>query len=175
MQDAVKEAFASVGIDFVARNHGIKEKQSAPEIGLCASAIYGEDFDSITWDFGVDKEPWQRAFYAHRVALASSNRPALIHHGIIGKRHIPLVMEVLVALENMGMPVLTNDPGLESWQLKQLPDSLNITDDDMGKMLPPNLEFFRCGNGIEKNHNKKGGKNTGSGLCSRERFDRRCW
>ena len=41
MEDAVQEVFASVGIEFLARNHAIKEKQSAPETGLCAEAIGG--------------------------------------------------------------------------------------------------------------------------------------
>lgn len=171
LQDAVKESFASVGIDFEARNHGMREKQSAPEIGWCAKAIYGTEFDSMVWDFQADKEPWQRAFYAHRIALASQNRPALIHQGILGKGHAVETLRILKRLEEMGMPVLISDPKLENQQIALIPDSLHMSDEQVVQKLPPNLQFFRCGRGVEKNHGKKGGKNTGSGSCTKMQWD----
>lgn len=170
LQEAAKEVFASVGIDFIARNHGIRGIASAPESALCASAIYGQDFDSITWDFQIDKEKdtWNKAMYAHRAALASKNRPALIHRAIW---YPPAVLEFLTTLEETGMPVLINDPQLEKLQLREIPDSLNMAESEVTSLLPPNLQYFRCGKGIERNHNKKGGKNTGQGNCSMYQFD----
>jgi hypothetical protein len=51
MERTVKDVFASVGIDFIGKNYAMGGTASAPEIALCAEAIFGSDPDAVSWDF----------------------------------------------------------------------------------------------------------------------------
>lgn len=51
MERTAKDVFASVGIDFIGKNYAMGGTSSAPEVALCAEAIYGSDPDAVSWDF----------------------------------------------------------------------------------------------------------------------------
>jgi hypothetical protein len=51
MERAIKDVFASVGIEFIGKNYAMGGMTSAPEIALCAEAIFGSDTDAVSWDY----------------------------------------------------------------------------------------------------------------------------
>jgi len=54
LEETVKEAFASIGIQFIARNHAMGGNvASSPEIALCMESIFGSDIDILTHDFNA--------------------------------------------------------------------------------------------------------------------------
>ena len=51
LQDTAEGAFQSLGINFQARNFGMGQYNSAPELGLCMNEVFGDDIDVLLWDF----------------------------------------------------------------------------------------------------------------------------
>ena len=48
-----REAFQSVGMDFIAKNYAIGGYPSGAELALCLESVYGQHFDLFSWDFGM--------------------------------------------------------------------------------------------------------------------------
>ena len=53
LEETVKDTFATMGINFVAKNRGIGGYGSGPELAFCLESVYGSDIDILSWDFGI--------------------------------------------------------------------------------------------------------------------------
>jgi len=51
LQDTVEKAFNALGIEFIAKNYGMGQYASGPELGLCMNEVFGDDIDVLVWDF----------------------------------------------------------------------------------------------------------------------------
>ena len=71
MEMTVRDAFSSVGVNFVSRNHGMRGVVSTPELAFCNEAVYGKDVDVLNWDFTVTE-----ARDAHRIMLWTARTAA---------------------------------------------------------------------------------------------------
>lgn len=49
----MKHIFAAIGINFVGKNYAMGGTASAPEVALCSQSIFGDDIDSLVWDYGM--------------------------------------------------------------------------------------------------------------------------
>jgi hypothetical protein len=53
LDDTARDAFAAVGLHFVAKNQGIYNFPSGPALSLCMNKVYGSDIDVLSWDFAL--------------------------------------------------------------------------------------------------------------------------
>lgn len=109
---------------------------------------------------------WKFLLYGYRAALRSrididaskgsktnENDPTRIPHrpsfvGVhINKYHVSVLKE----LEDMGMTVLAMDETYNKDHLQEaIPDTAEIGDDKKVAEMPPYVQYFKCGNQIEK-------------------------
>lgn len=47
----MEKAFNALGIEFIAKNYGMGQYASGPELGLCMNEVFGDDIDVLVWDF----------------------------------------------------------------------------------------------------------------------------
>jgi hypothetical protein len=47
LQDTVEKAFNALGIEFIAKNYGMGQYASGPELGLCMNEVFGDDIDVL--------------------------------------------------------------------------------------------------------------------------------
>lgn len=59
LQDTVGDAFRSLGVRFEARNYGMGQYSSGPELGLCMREVFGDDIDALMWDFASLQPSWE--------------------------------------------------------------------------------------------------------------------
>ena len=168
MERGVKDVFRSVGIDFVGRNHAMGGMNSAPQLALCNEAVYGNDADVITWDFGMTdgKAHWKTNFFASRTGL-HSNRP--IHFSIGNRgRNYKNRMGMLKLAEEAGVPTLQLLPNVEADVAVAVPDSFGLSDEELAK-LGPYARYFKCKGALEK-EDKCGDLKYNVNVCPNRRF-----
>ena len=61
LQDTVESAFRTLGIIFQAKNYGMGQYSSGPELGLCMNEVFGDDIDVLMWDFASLQPSWEPA------------------------------------------------------------------------------------------------------------------
>lgn len=148
MERGAKDAFRAIGIDFVGRNYAMGGMDSAPQIALCNEAIFGQDADVISWDFGMTdgKVHWKTTLFASRTGL-HSNRP--VHFSINnGGRNYKGRMAALKLAEDAGVPALQLHPAVEEAVFRGIPDSFGLSDEDL-KKLGPYAQYFKCKGAVE--------------------------
>ena len=59
LQDTVESAFRTLGINFQAKNYGMGQYSSGPELGLCMNEVFGDDIDVLMWDFASLQPSWE--------------------------------------------------------------------------------------------------------------------
>ena len=144
LQKTVQAHFAALGIHFEAKNYGMGNYNSAPELALCMNEIYGDDIDVLMWDFASlqpSSEPVRKSvLWAHRAGIHPT-RPILFSYDSFGERFVKLQ-----EFDGIGS-MLMNADALENIRQRSIPDS-NAVEDPIHD-LPEAIRYYRCGQSIE--------------------------
>jgi len=138
LQDTVEDAFASFGIRFQAKNFGMGQYSSGPELGLCMNEVFGDDIDVLMWDFGSlqpDWEPTRRSVLWSNRAGLHPTRPILFSYDSFGERFL--------SLSEGDTGTILMDADVMQARRKQAPDSNVVLN------LPDALSDYRCGPTLE--------------------------
>jgi hypothetical protein len=165
MERAVKDIFATVGLNFIGRNYAMGGTSSAPEIAMCVKEIFGTDIDVLSWDTGMTDG---RNFagmqqYFLRAAMLP-NRPAFVALHMGGSRQ-----NLMKELEEIGLTSLVLDPGEESEKINAIPDTTGLTDEEVAEM-PIFVRNFKCGKQIEKGDPGCGSEKWNATMCNSRKF-----
>jgi hypothetical protein len=163
MERDVKDVFASVGIDFEARNYAMGGTGSSPEMALCFEQVFGLDVDMFSWDYGMLEagSTLRLLHYGYRGGL-SRGRPAMV--GInVGDSDRGTREGLLALLEDAGMPVFYQNN--DAWEAMKdaIPETQGLSADQL-KGLPEYVRNFKCGGALE----------TGDPFCSDEKYSTIC-
>ena len=163
MANAIQDAMASVGIDFVAKNYAMRYHPAAPELALCSASIYGHGYDSIAYDFayGDDDSAWKAALFVNRAALAvkhgTGQQPEQLP-GVffllgllvpIGVQKLKYQIDLIDEYEKSGLAVLATDMKIERLRYGTLPDTELVKSNTDWEAMPPNVRNLKCGKDVE--------------------------
>jgi len=159
MERDLKDVFASIGIDFEARNYAMGGTASATIISMCWKEVFGTDVDFFSWDYGMTDggDVSSLLHYTYRGALSES-RPAmmLIHYdGRQGRTRL----ETVKSLEEIGLAAFHGSQKPEQAMKGNFPDSAGLSTEDLDA-LPEYVRNYKCGTSIEK----------GDPFCGTEKF-----
>jgi len=134
LEKNIKPIFESLDIDFYAKNYAISAMYSAPEYALCLNAIFGNELDSLVWDFGLTdgRNTWYYELYAQRAGVHPGH-PILFS---FDPKHKALDASYL---EEAGMGRFLTIPDTSSF-----PNSDELEGSEFVK-LPDGVRYFRCG------------------------------
>jgi len=158
MERAAAPLFAAVGLKFEARNYAMGAHRSGPELAMCAAAIYGNDYDVVSWDFAqTDKRSLKKSeLFLYRALLGidrdRDRRPAafIMEAGGKGPDVQSLLKNGAAVLEEVGLKGATT----------RVPDSAGV-DEIRVREMPSFVRNFRCGRSVE----------SGDPRCADEKFD----
>lgn len=145
MEEIVKVAFDSVGINFVARNHAIAGVGSAPELSLCMESVYGKDIDVLMWDFGrTERLSYHKVnLFGYRAAVHPST-PAIVVMDSSAGEHWRRFQN----LEELGLSAILMDEAVMSHVLNgRLPDASST--DFVREGVTEAVQHFICKGYIE--------------------------
>lgn len=139
IHDIVHDVFTSVGLDFKATNFAMGGMRSGPELCLCMEAVYGNDIDVLSWDFGMTdgRDSWKLSCWGSR-ASALPSRPVLALIDGSASRFAQLR-----PFESQG--------GMATFQMDFSRLSKVVTDalSDSEEELTPAVKYLVCGKKIE--------------------------
>jgi hypothetical protein len=170
LDDTAGDAFKAVGLNLVAKNHGVYNFPSGPALSLCMNSVYGSDIDILAWDFALADGDFQyRASLFGMRATMHPSKPLLmmLDESINerGKQYFGVEGKVGVAL--------FDTLSLQEVVAGQLPDSAQLSHPEQ---LPPALRFFQCNGAIEGHyHCVDGSKHhvcnqENGGICRDNKF-----
>lgn len=138
MERTVQEAFATVGLEFVAVNLGIDGFGSGLEGALCMDSLYGLDVDFLSWDFASTdgSQSYRAALWGVR-AERHPNHPLLV---MLDSNDSSRWGRLNRMDGRVGI-ALMDQLALQSFRLKYLPDSARFTNPEQ---LPPALQYYQC-------------------------------
>ena len=136
LEKNIKPIFESLDIDFYAKNYAFSGMFSAPEYALCLNAIFGNELDSLVWDFGISdgRYTWYYELYAQRAGVHPGH-PILFSFD-------PKHKALDVYLEEAGMGRFLMIPDASSF-----PNSDELEESELMK-LPNGVRYYQCG--VEK-------------------------
>lgn len=162
MQQYAKPAFKAVGLEFVAKNYAMGAYAGNMELSLCLEAIYGQNFDVLSWDFGMidGRNYFGLSLFINRLMLMAhkwslqkpsdtkspkfSFLPILHLIGPEGTRK-----EILSQAEDLGMGSVIFDFNKMNNHVKTtVPDA--TADENSQILLPESIAYLVCGGDIEK-------------------------
>lgn len=136
LEKNIKPIFESLDIDFYAKNYAFSAMFSAPEYAMCLNAIFGNELDSLVWDFAITdgRLTWYYELYAQRAGVHPGH-PILFsfdpkHKALDGY------------LEEAGMGRFLMIPDTSSF-----PKSDELEESELMK-LPNGVRYYQCG--VEK-------------------------
>uniref|UniRef100_A0A7S3DMP1 Uncharacterized protein n=1 Tax=Entomoneis paludosa TaxID=265537 RepID=A0A7S3DMP1_9STRA len=142
LMQKIPDLFDAAGMNFEAKPHAMGSTSSGNEIALCIKEVFGQDFDLISWDYGMTtgKAMSKAELFLYRASL-SPNRPALVM--LNGNRYSSIMQE----MRDFGMPsfLMSSSARVEM----QFPDTDGKTPEEIDQM-PTHVRAFRCGKGVEK-------------------------
>lgn len=122
---------------------------SGLELSMCSEAVYGNDVDFLSWDFGItDGAAIARLLHYFYRASLSPGRPAILGLNMDG-RYGSSRVDQLSSLEKMGMSAFWMNPTTVTAMNAAIPDTLGMPEDDI-KALPDFVRNFKCSGQIEK-------------------------
>ena len=135
---------------------------SGPEISMCSQAVFGQDIDVISWDYGMTDGNFYTSLlhYFYRAGL-NPGRPviAALH---VGGRNKGGRFDRMRELEAMGLAAFGHDADDDELHemIEGVPDSIPLSDEDLAA-LPKYVRNFKCGDRIE----------SGDPFCGSEKFN----
>eukprot|EP00529_Nitzschia_sp_RCC80_P041568 CAMPEP_0113512950 /NCGR_PEP_ID=MMETSP0014_2-20120614/39601_1 /TAXON_ID=2857 /ORGANISM="Nitzschia sp." /LENGTH=776 /DNA_ID=CAMNT_0000409319 /DNA_START=26 /DNA_END=2352 /DNA_ORIENTATION=- /assembly_acc=CAM_ASM_000159 len=162
MERDVKDVFASIGIEFEARNYAMGGTGSSPELALCFDQIFGPDVDMFSWDYGMLEAgtTLRLLHYGYRGGL-SRGRPAMVGIQIDGDRGVR--EQLLGVLENAGMSVFYQNTDDWDAMKEAIPETQGLNAEQL-RSLPEYVRNFKCAGAIEK----------GEPFCNDEKYTDLC-
>uniref|UniRef100_A0A7S4AII6 Uncharacterized protein n=1 Tax=Pseudo-nitzschia australis TaxID=44445 RepID=A0A7S4AII6_9STRA len=150
MEGDIKDAFASIGIEFEGRNYAMGGTPSATDVSMCWEQIFGQDVDFFSWDYGMTdgNDPVKLFHYSYRGGV-SKNRPAamIIHYNGRAARNR---LGAFQTLEEMGMPTFHANEESMTTMRDAFPDSSGFSTIEEINTLPEYVRNYKCGTSIEK-------------------------
>ena len=139
-----------IGWNVETRNYAMGGMASAPEVALCAEQIFGNDFDFLSWDYGMtDGGSTDILLYLWRANLVG-NHPILFLVNGKGKD------SRFKILEDLGGAGYKSDQDL----LKNVP----VTTPDNIDSLPRFVQYLKCMEG------EKEVVETGNNICGPHKY-----
>jgi len=167
MEDSVKDAFAAVGVDFIARNYAMAGYTSAPELSMCMESVYGTDVDILAWDFGLQEQ----GVGVEQLSLWASRAGVHPTHPILMLIDTPTPKYVttnnnnnnnnnnndrwsqLLRFEEAGMGTILMDQSKNHLYVDRIPESMVVGSDGGGsdgqQHVPTLLRNFKCYGNLE--------------------------
>ena len=155
LANRIRPLFDALQVGFAGRNYGMSATAAAPELSMCSAAVYGQDVDVITWDFGLTdgRVYWKMAYYFWRMATASSSSssakagvvPAMLALfpgdttrgvGSVGGKRIVGLQDLYQA----NFPVLVENEN--EW--KKIKTTIPTSATSSPEALPPAIRNFKC-------------------------------
>jgi len=143
---AAKDVFASVGIEYKGQNYAMGGTRSGPEIAFCNRAVFGYEYDVLSWDYGMTDGKRYEQLMAYLYRGATSPGHPIVHGVNLG--HAGRV-ERLQQIGEMGIASFILDEAAYKGARDAIPDTEGMSDADIDK-LPPFVRSFKCGNQLEK-------------------------
>jgi hypothetical protein len=167
MERAMKDIFATVGLNFIGRNYAMGGTGSGPEIAMCIKEIFGTDIDVLSWDTGMTdgKNYAGMQQYFLRAAMLPRRPVMMALHmgGHRGRR------DAMRELEKVGLAALNLDEKQESRMNADIPDTMGLSEEEIEEM-PRNVRKFRCGKNIESGDPGCGKSKWSKGICKSRQF-----
>ena len=140
LQETVQHSFEQLGIQFQAKNYGMGQYSSGPELALCINEVYGTDIDILMWDFASlqssqqsKSEPVRKSVLWNNRAAMHPTSPILFSYDNYGERFESLDTKGSILMDTFAMDILK----------ERLPDSNVIVN------LPDGLSNYHCGPSFE--------------------------
>jgi len=139
MEDTVKDAFALVGIRFVAKNYAMTWLPPAPEVALCMESIYGSDLDVLAYDFFSRKEEDEANFnlWTNRAGIHPTKPLLFMMDAKSNKK-----FDHFTSTEKAGMGAILMDNDVLNIMDRRLENALNST--HTSQDIPAALRHFIC-------------------------------
>jgi hypothetical protein len=133
---------------------------SGLEISMCSEAIFGNDVDVLSWDYGMIDEGRvaNLLHYFYRASL-SPGRPVLLGMSL-GGLYLYARLEQMMSLEKMGMSAFWVNTTTNTAMYEAIPDTLGMAEDDINAMGDM-VRNLKCSGQIEK----------GEPYCSQEKYN----
>ncbi len=145
LQDTVESAFASLGIQFIAKNYGMGQYSSGPELSLCMNEVFGLDIDVLMWDFASLQPKYEHVrrtvLWTNRAGMHPT-RPILFSFDAFGERFLKI--KEFDGITGTGA-ILMQSEAMQRLKLT-LPDSNAVSDPEK---LPAALRYYHCDGTIE--------------------------
>lgn len=144
LEDTVSEAFSAVGLEFVAKNHGLFNIPSAPAVALCMTTIYGkENIDVLSWDFSLADGDfrYRAALFAMRATMHPS-RPLLF---MMDSKLDERWKKYFWVEGKVGVGMM-DTASLQEMVIRHFPDSSRLPHPEQ---LPPALAYLQCNGAME--------------------------
>mmetsp|Transcript_28736 Transcript_28736/g.81038 ORF Transcript_28736/g.81038 Transcript_28736/m.81038 type:complete len:695 (+) Transcript_28736:156-2240(+) len=162
-EKTAKGVFASVGINFEAKNYAMGGTSSAPEIALCNQAVFGFDFDALSWDYGMtDGRKYEKvSMFFYRAAMLP-NQPMFAIVELGGR---PPRGQMLQEVAKMGHAAFIPDDAALGAMRDGIPDTLGMTEEQL-QAMPPMVRNFKCNNQLEKGEPHCGSEKYTNYMCN---------
>lgn len=144
LEATAREAFRTVGINFVAKNYAMGGYVSAPELALCMESIYGSDIDVLMWDFGLQEADDRVGLWGSRAAVHPT-KPILFAMETVDS---PVWTNQFLQMEANGMGTILMDHKKGMSEIRHRVD--DSTTGEGGKPhIPSTLRNYRCNGSVE--------------------------
>jgi hypothetical protein len=140
------QVFPKIGLDFEARNYAMGGQASGPEIGLCVEQIFGNDIDTLSWDFQMTDvyHPLRLLLYTYRANLLANHPPVFTIRGTREGR-----IDLLKGSQKNGITAFYLPDEVIKAQKEGIPGITLDNAKEIDKM-PSMVRAFKCGNDLEK-------------------------
>ena len=158
MERAAAPVAQVLGIALQGRNYAMGGTSSCMELALCGRAIYGNDVDLVSWDFGMtdgSRNPWKQDLFHRRTAGVMPSRPIGVALHSSGRGGLVQRLE-----RDYHLAVLLEDAHVHEQIMNAIPDSFGKTEDELLAM-PAGIRNFRCGDQVE----------AGAPYCARDKYN----
>jgi hypothetical protein len=154
LDKAMADAWAQIGVRWIARSYASSAAQSAPEAALCSQALYGTDVDILVWDFSLTdgrlgvashhKLEWflTRAWVSPRDDFSPPLLLALNVYDDPGR------LAVLHRLQDRGLTVLYARQAVLDQVVAEIPETSERSLDEIAHM-PRLVRKFKCRGTLE--------------------------
>jgi len=169
MEQTVRPIFQAIGIHFSGRNYAMGGTSSSPEIASCVDAIFGQDIDVLSWDFGMTDSRNYAAmqYYFYRAARIKSRPTCIAIH--VGGRGSGDRVDAMRELEDRGLTAFYMNETTVQAVTAVIPDTLGLNESDINEM-PTHVRAFKCGNQLENGDPGCGPYKYNLNVCPKRKF-----
>jgi hypothetical protein len=157
LEQVMTDAWAQLGVRWIARSYASSAAQSAPEAAFCSQALYGTDVDILVWDFSLTdgrhgvasyhKLEWflTRAWIMPRDGAKNVSPPLLLALNVYDD---PGRLAVLHRLQDRGLTVLYARQAVLDQVVAEIPETSERSSDEIADM-PRLVRKLKCRGTLE--------------------------